>query len=122
MDEQHEHERASRTPLSIRMELMNCEFATMHLGETPFPIYTFQPANACPFNKTQPDQECRTCTHHRIQLMGTSDAFWHHRYHRYGAVMPILSETAFDAVIEVLEQHDGLPLRRPGWEPEGTNG
>jgi|SRR5579859_1433151 len=109
--------RRAQSPMAIRFEVIGCEFATMVFPEERMiPIYQFHPP--CPFNKTVPDQDCRSCRHHNIRMIGTNEPYWRNRFYGYGAVFPIPDEATADAVIEVLETHDALPLRRPVWEPE----
>lgn len=119
-DAAHEAARAQNTPLALRFELVGCEFATPDWSAGGvIPNYTFRPP--CPFGKKQPDQDCRSCIHHKIHVLGAGEPYWRQRYHGRGYVFPVADEATADALLEVLEAHDGAPLLRPDWgKPEGA--
>lgn len=119
-DAAHETERAQQTPLSVRFEVMGCEFANPDWSAGGvIPTYTFRPS--CPFGKERPDQDCRLCSHHRIHVLGASEPYWRQRYHARGYVFPVADEETADALLAVLDAHDGAPLTRPDWgKPEGA--
>ncbi len=111
-DEQSELERAAATPLAIRLECVGCEFAAMTFPAGEFmPRFHFQ--TPCPFGKSRPDQECRTCVHRRIIAVGTTESPTAYRYYGQGAIWPLADEPTADQVLRLL----GSPLRRPAWKP-----
>jgi hypothetical protein len=88
--ETKEQERAG-SPLALTLEVVECEFASTHYpdpNEGTIPTYAFgeQP---CIYGKTRPDQDCRTCVHHRIAKYGKGAPMSERRYFNHGWIIPI---------------------------------
>ncbi len=112
--EQEEAQRAAGSPLALVFELLGCEYASMVLPEgRVIPEYHFTTV-PCPFGKSQPDQDCRECRHHRVLRHG-ADQVHAHRYQGYGKVIPV-TEAQAQAVEAMLATANTRALRRPAWE------
>ena len=111
-------QRAASSPLALRLEVVGCQWATEVFAQgahaSNIPQFTWGLIR-CPFGKTQPDQDCRDCIHHKIIPIGQEhgandrqdDKAYARRYPQYGTIVPLT-----DADAEALS-HYLIALGRP---------
>lgn len=116
-----DHVTRGKTQLSLRLERVGCQLTSERWpgGQQArdVPEHEFQ-GRLCPYGKTVPDQDCRSCRYVKILPVSprsgarnerTPDEF--HRFPEFGPILPLTEEQA-ETLAHFMKALGVLPLRR----------